>query len=133
MKVTDKKTLQEYFKSAQFACKKRRPNGNHKFGDNIEPQTDFEKHERFVLISEHFYYFGRNAIPIPEKLFTHFEKRGRWFRSDFDEAYIARFAKWIAKGRKVGRHGEPCLPLGGEEKIKCDPCPKRAKRVCPVC
>jgi hypothetical protein len=55
MKVTDKKTLQEYFDGAEFACKKRRPNGNHKFGDNIEPQTDFDKHERFVLISEHFY------------------------------------------------------------------------------
>jgi hypothetical protein len=130
MKVTNKKTLQQYFKCAEFACKKRRPNGNHKFGDNIEPQTDFEKHERFVLISEQFYYFGRNAIPIPEKLFPHFEKRGRWFRSDFDEAYIVRFAKWIATGRKVGRHGEPCLPLGDKEEIECDPCPKKCVPVC---
>lgn len=71
------------------------PRNGDKFGDNIEPQTDFEKHERFVLISEHFYYFGRNAIPIPKKRFPGVEKKGQGFKSRFDEQYVARFVKWI--------------------------------------
>jgi hypothetical protein len=133
MKVTDKMTLQEYFNRAEFACKKRRPTGDYRYGDNFEPRTEFEKHERFVLVSEHFYYFGRNAISIPMKKFSGLEKKGRGFKACFDEAYLASFVKWIEKGREGGKHGAPCLPLGEKDKIKCDPCPKRAKRVCPVC
>lgn len=131
MKVTDKMTLHEYFTSAEFACKKFRPTGNHRYGDNIEPRTEFDKHERFVLISEQFYYFGRNAISIPKKRFPHLEKKGRWFRSDFDEAYIAGFAKWIEAevGKQPGRHGDPCLQIP-ERKKKC---PSRAKRAVPIC
>lgn len=44
-------------------------------GDNFEPRTDFEKHARFVLVSEHFYYFGRDAISIPKKQFPGLEKK----------------------------------------------------------
>jgi Nucleotide modification associated domain 2 len=132
MEITNKMSLHDYFNSPEFASKKLGSKGDYRFGDNHEPQTEFDKYERYVLISEHFYYFGRNAITIPEKRFPHFEKKGRGFRSDFDETYIARFAKWIAQGRRVGKLGDPCLPLG-EEKIECDPCPKRTVRVCPVC
>jgi hypothetical protein len=111
MRVTDKMTLHEYFMCAEFACKQFRPRGNHKYGDNIEPRSEFDKHERFVLISEHFYYFGRNAISIPKKRFPHLEKKGRWFRSDFDDTFIASFVKWIETeiGEQPGKHGEPCL------------------------
>jgi len=134
MKITDKMTLQEYFTSAEFACKKPRPNGDYRYGDNFEPRTEFEKHERFVLVSEHFYYFGRNAIRIPKKRFPGLEKKGQGFKSPFDEAYMTSFVKWIEKevGKEPGKHGEPCLQLAAQKQMKCDPCPKQTVRVCPV-
>jgi hypothetical protein len=134
MKVTGKMTLQEYFTSAEFACKKPRPNGNHKFGDNFEPRTDFDKHERFVLVSEHFYYFGRNAISIPEKRFPDLEKKRQGFKSGFDEAYLKNFVTWIENkvGKQPGKHGEPCWPLAGQ-KQNCPPSKPRTDPVCPVC
>lgn len=128
MRVTDKMTLEEYFTSPDYKCKKPRLNGDHKYGDNFEPLTDFDKHKRFVLISEHFYYFGRNAIRIPQKRFPHLEKKGRWFRSDFDDAYIARFEKWLAKRAKPGKHGEPCLQWASHEREECPRCPEGAER-----
>ncbi|SRR6266403_2626049 len=132
MKVTDKMTLQEYFTSAEFACKKPRANGNYKYGDNFEPRTEFDKHERFVLVSEQFYYFGRNAISIPKKGFPGLEKKGRRFKSRFDDAYIASFVKWIENevGKDPGKHGEPCLQFITQK--KSSPCPKRVAHVCPV-
>jgi hypothetical protein len=126
MKVTDKMTLQEYFTSAEFECKKPRPNGNYVYGDNFEPRTEFDKHERFVLVSEHFYYFGRNAISILKKRFPGLEKKGQGFKSRFDEVYIANFVKWIEKeaGKEPGKHGEPCLQVTRQQK-KCPLCTAR--------
>jgi|SRR5882672_10424967 len=133
MKITDKMTLHEYFTSAEFACKKPLPNRDYRYGDNFEPRTEFEKHKRFVLVSEHFYYFGRNAISIPKKRFPGLEKKGQGFKSRFDEPYKASFVKWIENevGKEPGKHGEPCLQLVGQQ-TKCDPCPKRADRICLV-
>jgi hypothetical protein len=125
MKVTNKMSLQDYFTSDEFACKKPRPNGDYRYGDNFEPRTEFDRHERFVLISEHFYYFGRNAIPFPKNSFPGLEKKGRGFKSCFDEAYVAKFVKWIEVGKRPGRHGEPCLHRAAQEQMKCGPCPNR--------
>jgi hypothetical protein len=135
MKVADKMTLQEYFTNAEFACKKPRPNGDYRYGDNIEPRTEFDKHERFALIAEHFYYFGRSAISIPKKRFPDLEKKGQGFKSRFDEAYVASFVKWIEDeiGKAPGKHGEPCIQLAVQKQMKSDPCPKRTIRVCAVC
>jgi hypothetical protein len=133
MKVTDKMNLQEYFTSSEFACKKLGSKGNCRFGDNFERRTDFDKYERFVLISEHFYYFGRNAIKIPKKRFPNLEKRGRRFRSRFEDSYIADFVSWIENeiGKKPGKHSRPCWPLGGQGD-NCPPCKPRNKRTAPI-
>jgi hypothetical protein len=134
MRVTDKTTLQDYFTSAEFACKKFRPTGNYRYGDNVEPRTEFDKHERFVLISEHFYYFGRNAISIPKKRFPALEKKGRGFKRRFEEAFIEDFVKWIETetGKQPGKHGEPCLQLPAQ-KEKCPPHSRRGLSNCPAC
>ena len=112
MRVTNKLTLGEYFRSPEFELKKPKPNGKKhwQYGDNLRPVGLFESSQRFVLISDHFYYFGRNAIPIPPKASPQLEKKGRGFKSGFDEAFIKRFAHWIERqsGFKPGRHGKPC-------------------------
>lgn len=134
MKVTDKITLEEYFRTPRFKCKKPRSDGNYKYGDNFLPRTDFEKHEKFVLISKRFYYFGRNAIRIPGARFPHLEKQGRGFRSDFDEAYLERFLKWLEQevGARPGRHGEPCKQWRDSWlESACTRCePNKARKLC---
>jgi hypothetical protein len=74
----------------------------------------FDDSERFALISQHFYYFGRNAIRIPGK-FCSLEKSGPGFRCrDFDDAYIGRFVQWLEAGYKPGKYGEPCRRPAGK-------------------
>ena len=94
MRVDEKLTRSEYF--ARF--KEKRPD---------RPRAHFERFEQFALISRHFYYFGKNAIDIPER-FKHFQKKGPGFRY-VDPAQFRSFLEWLKKGKcKPGRHGEPC-------------------------
>jgi len=113
MRVDEKLTRQEYFLDRRFGKKKKRKSGAYEqqVGDNLRPKKPFEKHEQCVLISRHFYYFGKNAIRIPKNKFPRLEKTGPWFRSDFKPAYVARFLKWLANetGFKPGKHGDPCM------------------------
>jgi hypothetical protein len=108
MRVDDKITRLEYYHKPRFAKKKRRGAGYE--GDNIRPTTLFEKKCQFVLISRHFWYFGRNAISIPKNKFPYLEKTGPGYRSDFEEAYILRFKNWLETetGCKPGICGDPC-------------------------
>jgi hypothetical protein len=107
MRVDKKIPRLEYYRNRIFA-KKKRSNGS-KQGDNLRPENRFEETEQFVLISRHYWYFGRNAIPIPKDKFPDLEKKGPGFRSDFQEPYISRFTSWLKKRyKKRGKHGEPC-------------------------
>jgi hypothetical protein len=110
MRVEQKLTRAEYYASG-FESKKPVMGGSQEqlLGDNLLPKNSFERHEQFVLISRRrFYYFGRNAISIPQK-FHNLEKKGPSFKyREFDEAYVARFEKWITRN-KPGILGEPCM------------------------
>lgn len=132
MKVTNKLTLGQYYNKTRYKLKKPRPNGRAgwRYGDNLPPSSPFDRDQRFVLISDHFYYFGRNAISIPLSRFPRLEKRGRGFKSRFSEDYIARFVKWIDEesGYKPGKHGEPCkeMEVDDASSSECSPaCPEQ--------
>jgi hypothetical protein len=76
MHVDHKITRQAYYNASQFARKKKptqtAPSTYEQTrGDNEKPRNVFEEKE-FVLISEHFYYFGAKAKDIPQE-FDHFE------------------------------------------------------------
>lgn len=122
MRVDEKLTRQRYFLDRRFRNKKPRQNGTYaqKQGDNIRPRTPFERNEQLALISRHFYYFGANAIRIPKNKFRNLEKSGPRFRSDFDDAYIARFLKWLETeaGFKPGKYGDPCWKKDLEDHSK---------------
>ena len=118
MKVEQKITRGEYFRSRAFAPK--RPSGKdgdyRSKGDNSSPKNEFEKNKQYVLISrKHFYYFGNNAISIPLDKFPHLEKKGPGFRSKFQDDCIKRFEKWIAT-HKAGKHGDPCMQQTAKER-----------------
>jgi len=109
MRVDEKMTREDYYSDRNYAHKKPLQDDSVSLhGDNLRPESAFEKECQFVLVSRHFYYFGRNAILIPPERFPDFEKKGPGFRSDFKEGYVERFVKWIEAAYKPGRHGEPC-------------------------
>ncbi|PYJ49994.1 MAG: hypothetical protein DME87_07770, partial [Verrucomicrobia bacterium] len=53
---------------------------------------DIRKNDRFALLSNYFFYFGANAVPIPKTFLAHpLEKRGQGYRCDFDESFHPEF------------------------------------------
>src|SRR6202035_1217057 len=70
MQVREKLALPEYHR--------RYPNRRDSSADDIQ------KSDRFALLSNYFFYFGANAIDIPERFSAHpLEKRGQGYRCDF--------------------------------------------------
>jgi hypothetical protein len=124
MRVDDKLSLAKYCKAFS--------------GQRLDAEHDEFEQDRFALISHHFFYFGRNAIPIadlPKKHLDHpFEKKGPGFRSDFSEEFISDFAAWLKSRYHAGVHGPPCKPHSQMLVPKCRPRPRlkrgKAKRVC---
>ena len=93
MRVDEKLPREEYYNDLRFAKKKPE-----------RPLNNFQKHEQFALISEHFYYFGKKAIDI---LKFKLEKNPRGFHC-VDLAEFDRFREWLEAKYKPGIHGEPC-------------------------
>jgi hypothetical protein len=66
----------------------------------------------WALISHHYYYFGRNAIAIPEEFLSYpLEKVGPSHRSRFEQEFIEKFVKWVESSYAPGLHGEPCAKV----------------------
>jgi hypothetical protein len=110
MRVDEKLPLGDYYDDARFKHR-------------IDAKHDLAKRGRFALVSRHFFYFGRNAIDISQIPIRHlrhrFEKKGPGFRSDFSEAFISDFAKWLAANCEVGVCGLPCQPHSEYRPPKC--------------
>ena len=119
MRIDEKLTREQYHGEARFVKKKPSSPGTYaqQRGDNLAPTNDFEELDQFALISRHFYYFGANAVRIPQR-FSKLEKKGPGFRNRFDSAEINRFVAWLEKNYKQGRHGEPCQSER-QESSKC--------------
>jgi len=100
MRVDEKLTLADYYRDERFQGR-------------IDNTVD-ESHrvDKFALISQRFFYFGRNAVDvdaIPKRHLTHpLEKKGPYFRSDFSEEFIEDFVEWLERSYETGVHGEPC-------------------------
>lgn len=127
MKVTRKITFNEYWLSGEFHDKRPVRNGSQRMmvGDNIyykdpenglwhqahshhsmpdgSPNTHNLKRDtqsEFVLISQHFYYFGRNAPIIPEDLLGNIGyKNGRSYRV-FECSDAAALPNWIENNHR---------------------------------
>lgn len=109
MRVDEKPSRDEFYNGTQFS------------GKNPErPLNKFQKNEQFALVSRHFYYFGENAIDIPDK-FRHFEKPGPGFRHVKREEF-ALFLEEIGRKWKMGKHGEPCCPKPVDDRKGCKKC-----------
>jgi hypothetical protein len=92
MQVTKKLTLREYFRDERFRVR----------AGNVEEWRD--EGDMFALISDHFYYYGRNAPRLRHSI----EKRGPGFRNHFDDALVEKFVAWLPSQGAPGVNGPPC-------------------------
>ncbi|MEI6422171.1 MAG: hypothetical protein WCP55_08120 [Lentisphaerota bacterium] len=100
MRVDEIITLAAYYSDLRF---KNRID-NHKY--------DPKEATRNVLISQHYFYFGKNAIPISEipqnNLIHPLEKKGPRYRADFNPKFINQLTSWLENKYYIGMHGAPC-------------------------
>jgi hypothetical protein len=102
MRVDEKLTLAQYYRDKRF----KRHKGN--------LCSRSHRTDTYALISQHYFYFGRNAIDISTIPKQHpLEKRGPCFRRDFNEEFIKNLTQWLECHYELGVHGEPC---GGKGK-----------------
>ncbi|HCW63166.1 MAG: hypothetical protein ABGW88_04960 [Leeuwenhoekiella sp.] len=135
MKITSKMTMEEY----NTYCSKSLPNkipdvqsGDYRrnVGDSIydfsnsenptlRPSVHIIKNRdrdlggKNVLLSNHFYYFGKNAINIPEHLHP-IVKQGQAHKSNANEPFKLEFIDWIERSKYLPNY------LYGEPQIKVD-------------
>jgi hypothetical protein len=72
---------------------------------------DFGSGNIFALISQRYFYFGKNALnlsSLPRAFVTDLVKRGPGFRHDYPANKIKRLTKWFERKYKLGVHGDPC-------------------------
>ena len=132
MQVTEIITFDDYWSDPRFQYKKPKMNGSRvaMFGDNfyhtdengnwIQEDSAHSMQDgscnqghlkkdtsgRYVLISEHFYYFGTNAPTIPNE-FLEMCKEGIGEKK-FENIQLADdFINWVTTNFKTGIHGDP--------------------------
>jgi len=115
MRVDEKMSLAKYYLDPRFKGRI----------DNLP--RDKNNKNRYALISQHYFYFGINAIPIskiPQKYLDHpLEKKGPRYRYDFDPRFIQKFITWLERKYDVGMHGDPCgsFENTNRNRLKCQP------------
>ncbi len=122
MKVTEKITFEQYSRDSRFKSKIPRCGLVEERGDNIYYKKNGEWKQRYsyhnkedmdhdlgeihVLISEHYFYFGRNAVPIPSR-FRQIIKKGPGYKCNFNDGIVDGFLAWLENNYKTGVHGDP--------------------------
>jgi len=118
MKVTEKLTFAQYSKDNRFKNKIPSSGRNELLGDNIYYQDKDEKwiqrkalfHQtdkergrdlsgKYVLVSDHYCYFGKKAIATPEE-FKAVIKKGPNHKCNFDSNFVDSFIRWLSD--KIG-------------------------------
>lgn len=133
MQISEKLHFNDYWCDKRFAYKKPVLNGSLKqmYGDNIyhydkeqgiwvqenshhsNPDgtvnvynRDRDLQSKYILISNEFWYFGENAVIIPDE-FLRIRKKGPGYRSDFSEVFIEKFLIWLKENYEPGYRGNP--------------------------
>jgi len=141
MRVDRGLTFEMYWDFPEYECKK--PNKNNGCGDNIykmgkdghlvQVKNLFRRKEHFktdtsinrVLISKTFYYFGKEAVEIPNKLTpvimtTQGVKTFKPTPKNSDKYdKVPIFLDWLQKNFEEGIHGEPAH-VKAKCKLPCD-------------
>ncbi len=127
MRVDEKLTLKQYYHDRRFRKKMPKENGSIRQarGDNLR----IAKHrtDRFVLISQKYFYYGDKAVRIPHRFRNHhvhpLEKKGPGFRSQSSKKFVTDVARWLESNFRTGIHGTPHgYAFDKAERGTCKPC-----------
>jgi Nucleotide modification associated domain 2 len=122
MRITEKISFDEYACDRRFRYKIPSSGFIQERGDNIyfkdtngsweqrlsyhtDKQMNADLRGEFVLISNHFFYFGSNAVLGPER-FRGLMSIGRWYRHIVGPE-AADFVGWLHATYTPGAHGKP--------------------------
>lgn len=126
MEVTERMDFDSYYRDKRFHNRL----DNIYFineGNWIQKENNYHYEEdlvhdlsgEYVLISEHFYYFGKDAIDIPEE-FLSIIKKGPGHKSNFNEFLINELIEWLRENYKSGKKGNPFNFIKSEnDKLGC--------------
>jgi hypothetical protein len=111
MCVDEKLPFQQYLRDQRFKgrsdCKDRGTNNT------------------YALVSRHFFYFGKNAIPISRLSKSlqsvAWEKKGPGYKSRFAEKEIRGLISWFERKHRPGWYGEPRAPGSDYRSSGCRP------------
>jgi hypothetical protein len=123
MRVTEKLTFEEYSRDPRFKRKIPKPGAVSERGDNIyykgkngrwkqregyhkEKHMKHDLSGKYVLISDHYYYFGGEAVTIPKR-FRGVIKKGPGHKCRFEEGFVVRFFGWLEGKYEPGLMGNP--------------------------
>lgn len=97
MRVDEKPTFQKFLSDRRFQGR-------------FDCQ-DCGRGNRFALISQKYFYFGRNAPSIsslPKQLARNLEKKGPGYRRDYPADLLPQLVRWFERKYLNGMHGDPC-------------------------
>jgi hypothetical protein len=63
-------------------------------GVHMEKAREHDLGGRYALLSRYFFYFGDNAVPLPEHL-LHIVKQGQGHRSTSNARFLGPFEEWL--------------------------------------
>jgi hypothetical protein len=130
MRVQERLHFNDYFHDGRFQKKKPRfdtRDWRDGVGDNIyhqekekwlQVETRFhcEKSQKeqdtkypFVYIAKHFFYFGEEAVLVPETLRELLQKGRQGCKSKHDPELVERFIQWLEAEHKPGHRGRKPL------------------------
>jgi Nucleotide modification associated domain 2 len=146
MRVTGKMTMRGYDQFTSSELPNKIPQMDHTdprrwYGDSIYDFSTFppplrpsvhgegnrstDLHGSFVLLSDHFFYFGDQPIALPEALLG-IVKQGQGHRSDKNAEYVDAFVDWIESLKSKYPLNEP---IGNPQwwskqnaQASCSPC-----------
>jgi hypothetical protein len=144
MLVTEKMTMKEYDRFTRSKLRGKIPrmestNPRRRCGDSIydfstpipslrasvhsEKEQDTDLNGRYVLLSNHFFYFGDRPEPLPEALLG-IVKQGQGHRSSSNAPYVDDFVRWIhSLGYPPGKLiGKPQLLSRLHPQASCGAC-----------
>ena len=135
MRIAEVLPLERYYNDPRFQAKKPDIRGTwrQRCGDNIYFKGDdgeWKRHHseyhrkqvemgkdlsgRNVLIADHYYYFGKNAVEIPPKYSDLLVVRGYKYRHGLET--VKGFLDWLKTSFKPNIHGDP------QDNSRCNGC-----------
>jgi hypothetical protein len=74
--------------------------------------VDLGRGNKFALVSQNYFYFGRHALKtsrLPAEIARkELVKTGPGFRRDYPSAPLKRLVAWFGSHFEIGMHGDPC-------------------------